>query len=331
MRGTTVRRFAPGLVVVAVAAALAIGVWRLQPSISPLLTALLIGALLANLPLLPASLWRTADPGLGFASKRLLRIGIVLLGLQLVVGDILALGFGLVLSIVFIVAASMLSIFYIGGRLGVTLRLRLLIASGFSICGAAAIAAVDDVVRADEEEVAVSLGLVVLFGSLMIPVIPLVGTLSGMSETQIAIWAGGSILEVAQVVAAAGALGTGLLAAAVVVKLSRVLMLAPVLVVISAVQRRRSGASASARPALMPLFVVGFLCAIVLRGTVDIPQAALEFAAWIQVTLMSAAMFALGCGVRLARLRGIGWKPLALGCGAVVCVSLYALAAVVAT
>src|SRR5690606_11623117 len=223
----TPRRLAPGLALATLAVGAAVAAWRLQPSVSPLLTGLLIGALLANLPRLPAGLWRAADPGLRFASKRLLRIGIVLLGLQLVLEEIVALGIGLIVSAVFIVAASMLSILYIGGRIGISLRMRILIASGFSICGAAAVAAVGDVVKADEEDVAVSLGLVVLFGSIMIPVIPLAGMLLGMPDVQIAVWAGGSILEVAQVVAAAGAVGTGLLATAVLVKLSRVLMLAP--------------------------------------------------------------------------------------------------------
>ena len=325
---STPRRLAPGLALATLAVGAAVAAWRLQPSVSPLLTGLLIGALLANLPRLPAGLWRAADPGLRFASKRLLRIGIVLLGLQLVLEEIVALGIGLIVSAVFIVAASMLSILYIGGRIGISLRMRILIASGFSICGAAAVAAVGDVVKGDEEDVAVSLGLVVLFGSIMIPVIPLAGMLLGMPDVQIAVWAGGSILEVAQVVAAAGAVGTGLLATAVLVKLSRVLMLAPVVITISAVQRRGAGSNPGARPAPIPLFVAGFLCAVLVRSTLDIPQPWLEGAAWLQVILMSAAMFALGCGVRLGNLRGVGWKPLLLGCCAVASVSVYALSSV---
>ncbi len=209
---------------------------------------------------------------------------------------------------------------------------RLLIACGFSICGAAAVAAVDGVADVDEEEVASSVAssvaLVVLFGTAMIPVIPLLSRLAGLSEHQAGLWAGGSIDEVAQVVAAGGLVSAGALATAVVVKLARVLMLAPVLTLL-AIRRRRShggGRAGAHRPPLVPLFVVAFLACAVLRTTGRVPSWALSGAHVAQTALLTAAMFALGCGVHVASLRRLGGRPLALAFLSPVVVATIALA-----
>lgn len=205
---------------------------------------------------------------------------------------------------------------------------RLLIACGFSICGAAAVAAVDGVADVDEEEVASSVALVVLFGTAMIPVIPLLSRLAGLSEHQAGLWAGGSIHEVAQVVAAGGLVSAGALATAVVVKLARVLMLAPVLTLL-AIRRRRShggGRAGAHRPPLVPLFVVAFLACAVLRTTGRVPSWALSGAHVAQTALLTAAMFALGCGVHVASLRRLGGRPLALAFLSPVVVATIALA-----
>ena len=138
---------------------------------------------------------------------------------------------------------------------------RMLIAGGFSICGAAAVAAVDGVIQTDkDEEVVTAVALVVVFGTLMIPFVPFASSLLGFSSGEAGLWAGASTHEVAQVVAAGGVIGGGALAVAVIVKLARVLLLAPVMAVVGVAHRRRTGADASGkRPPLVPLFVLAFL------------------------------------------------------------------------
>ncbi|SIN87501.1 conserved hypothetical integral membrane protein [Agromyces cerinus subsp. cerinus] len=303
----------------------------LVPGMSALLIAIVLGVLLRNtVPLSPRF-----EAGLSFAAKPLLRLGVVLLGLQLVLGDILDLGVGVIVVVVAIVVIGITSTLLIGRLLGISATQRLLIACGFSICGAAAVAAVDGVIEAEEEEVVTAVALVVIFGTLMIPLIPLAASLLGLDAQQAGMWAGGSIHEVAQVVAVGGALGGTGLAVAVVVKLARVLMLAPVLAVVS-VQRRRSlaasatpGETSGRRPPIIPLFVVGFIAMVVVRSLGWVPDPVVAGAGVAQTVLLAAAMFALGTGVRFSMFRRVGVRPFALAGASTLVVAGVALAGVV--
>lgn len=306
---TSVGELVPGLALCAIGTAIAMGVNVFLPTVSPLLTAIVLGAVCTNVISLPPGV----RPGLQFSSKRLLRVGVALLGLQLVVGDILGLGAGIIVMVLAIVSMGIAGTMLVGKLFGLTWTQRLLIACGFSICGAAAVAAVDGVVDADEEEVVSAVALVVVFGTLMIPVVPLLSRLLGLSDTDAGLWAGGSIHEVAQVVAAGGAIGGSALAVAVVVKLARVLMLAPVLAVLSVQQRRKVGRDADIkRPPLVPLFVMAFIAFVALRSTGVVPVGLLPAVKSVQTALLSAAMFALGTGVQIATIRKLGVRPFAV-------------------
>lgn len=202
-----------------------------------------------------------------------------------------------------------------------------------SICGAAAVAAVEPVAREQaavgsarqgaqdpqevDAQVVTAVALVVALGTLMIGLVPAVSSLLGLGERTAGLWAGASIHEVAQVVATGGILGGVALQAAVVVKLTRVLLLAPVVALLGLRARRAARAHGGGmpgvrRPPLVPLFVVGFLAAVALRGVGIVPEGALEVLATAQTLLFAAAMFALGCGVRLATMRAVGGRPVAL-------------------
>lgn len=300
---------APGLALAASATTAVLIVGRFLPMISPLLIAIVLGAIVFNLTPLPAGM----KPGLSFAAKKLLRVGVALLGLQLVFGDVLALGVGMIAVVIAIVVLGIGGTMFAGRLLGLDWRQRFLVACGFSICGAAAVAAVDGVIDADEEEVLTAVALVVVFGTCMIPVIPLLSNVIGLSDVDSGLWAGGSIHEVAQVVAAGGAIGGGALAVAIVVKLARVVMLAPVIAVVSVRQRRLSHRTDDVRrPPLVPLFVLAFLACTALRTTGVIPENALAGAKLAQTALLTAAMFALGAGVNVAALRKVGIRPFLL-------------------
>lgn len=297
---------------VGLALAVGIGAFLLNTvwaPLSPLLLAIIVGVVLANVVTLPAVL----APGIAVAGRRLLRIGIVLLGLQLSLRDVAALGPGVVGIVVAVVLLGIGTTLLWGRLLGMPFLQTLLIACGFSICGAAAVAAVDGVVDAEEEDAATAIALVVLFGTVMIPVSPALGALLGFSEHARGIFAGASIHEVAQVVAAGGLIGSGALATAVLVKLARVLMLAPVMAGVSLWRRRAADGSSGHRPPLVPLFVGGFVVAVLLRTTGTVPAGVLQGAKMTQTVLLAAAMFALGLGVRVAALRAVGPRPLLLG------------------
>lgn len=325
------RSIVPGLAVAGAAAAASFALATVVHGLSALLVAIVLGIAFRNVIRLPERTEAALAPGLAVASKRVLRIGVVLLGLQLVLGDILRLGPGMIVVVIAIVGVGILSTLFIGRLLGISPTQRLLIACGFSICGAAAVAAVDGVIETeDDEEVVVAVALVVLFGTLMIPLIPLAGSALGLGELRTGLWAGGSIHEVAQVVAAGSAIGGAGLAAAIVVKLARVLMLAPVLATISLSRRRamKTMDAGGKRPPLVPLFVVGFIAMVLLRSTGLVPAPVVAIAGGVQTALLAAAMFALGAGVRISMFRKVGVKPFVLAACSTLVVASVALAGV---
>ncbi|NUP25151.1 MAG: putative sulfate exporter family transporter [Nocardia sp.] len=314
---------AAGIALCGIGAAIATGIGYLVPAVSPLLIAIALGALLAGTGTVPG--W--IRPGLDFSSKRLLRVGVALLGLRLMFSDVIGLGWGVIAVVVVIVVLGITGTMYAGKLLGLPWTQRILIACGFSICGAAAVAATGGVVDAEEEELLTAVALVVVFGTSMILAVPLLASAMGLSGRQAGMWAGGSIHEVAQAVAAGGLIGGGALAVATLVKLARVLMLAPVLAYLGARRRRQAPEpdGETVRPPLVPLFVVGFLGCVALRSSGLLPQVLIDTAQPVQTALLTAAMFALGVGVRVSLLRSMGPRPIVLATLSTVWVASIAL------
>lgn len=304
-----IRPYLPGLLLCGAAVVISMGINKLLPGVSALIVAIVLGITLTNVIRLPES----TMPGITFASKKLLRLGIVFLGLQLVLSDIISLGAPMLLVIVCIVGGGIFSTLLIGRLMKMRAAQVLLIACGFSICGAAAVAGVEGVTDSDEEDVVTAVALVVIFGTLMIPAVPFLGQVLGMSPELNGMWAGASIHEIAQVVAAGGIIGGGALAAAVIAKLARILMLAPVVAVLSVRQRRRGNLNPEAkRPPIVPLFIIGFLAMILIRSFCNLPQGVIDAGSMIQTALLSAAMFGLGCGVKIRNLMNVGVRPFIL-------------------
>jgi uncharacterized integral membrane protein (TIGR00698 family) len=162
----------------------------------------------------------------------------------------------------------------------------------------------EDTAGGDEEDVAVGIAMVTLFGTASMVLLPLLQHPLGLSEQQFGIWAGASIQEVGQVVAAAGSGGAAVVAVAVVVKLTRVLLLAPVVATVSVRKRLANGGAQTGgkRPPLVPLFVLGFLACVAVRSTGMVPPGALAGIAQVQVAMLGAALFGMGAGVRLSSL-----------------------------
>lgn len=315
----------PGLLLCLTGGAVALGLNQLVPTVSALLIAIVLGTIIGNIWHVPASM----RPGVAIAGKRILRVGIILLGLQLVLGDLLELGLGMVAVAAIVVTLGLVGTVLIGRAMGVPAQQGILIACGFSICGAAAVAACDGVVDANEEDVATAIALVVLFGTIMIPLVPVLVTVLNFDPETGGLWAGASVHEVAQVVAAAGIIGGGALKGAVIVKLTRVLMLAPVMAVLGITQRRRTSDDVTVqRPPLVPLFVVGFLAMVGVASLEILPESVHGVAKIVQTACLSVAMFALGLGVRIKSLIKVGPKPLILGAASTVLIAGVGLAGV---
>lgn len=323
----------PGLALGAAGAATALVVNWFLPAVSPLLVAILLGALVANLGWVPPK----CAPGIRMVARPVLRVGIALLGFQLLLSDILGLGWQTIVLVVVIVAAGIVGTLWFGSLMGVPRTQRLLIACGFSICGAAAVAAAEDVSGAEEEDVLTAIALVVLFGTVMIGAVPLLSSLFGLSDVAAGMWTGGSVHEVAQVIAVGGILGGTALAVATVVKLARVLLLAPVIAILGFMRRRElkraehNLGTVGKRPPIVPMFIVAFLACVTLRSSGIVPDTALAVAGFLQAALLSAAMFALGLGVKFAALRTVGPRPLALAAVSTAWVAGIALVGVLVT
>ncbi len=299
-----------GILLCAAGAAVAVVLNRMVPTLSALLVAILLGALMANTIGVPTRL----APGVAFSAKHLLRAGIVLLGLQVALGDIAGLGLGMVLVVIAVVTLGIAGGIVFGRLLGLGRNLTILVASGFSICGAAAVAGVNGILDADDEDAATAIALVVLYGTCMIPLVPLIVSALGLGEVTGGLWAGASIHEVAQVVAAGGIIGPAALKVAVIVKLARVLMLAPLTIALGIWLRRSGTLSPDAkRPPLVPGFVLGFLLMVVVASLHMFPKQVLADAKLVQTALLAMAMFALGLGVRVRNLVTMGPKPFVHG------------------
>ncbi|MFF9554893.1 YeiH family protein [Streptomyces albus] len=306
----------PGLALAALGVAAASAVHLLVPAVPMLTAAVVLGVAAAHLPGLRTVVRGIARPGLTLAGKRLMRLGIVLLGLELSVGDVLGLGWATVVMVLCVVAATFAGTVWLGRRLGLRGDQPVLVATGYSICGASAIGAVSDVRGSDEEDVAASVALVTLCGTLAIAVLPLLHGPLGLDADQFGRWVGAGVHDVGQVVATAQTAGPDALGQAVLVKLLRVMMLAPlVAAMVVAVRRRKGTAPGGERPPLVPLFVVGFLAAVALRTTGLLPGPLLDGAARVRELLLAAALFGLGSAVHLPTLARTGTRVAALGLG----------------
>jgi uncharacterized integral membrane protein (TIGR00698 family) len=309
-----------GLALAALGVALAWSVHRILPGVPMLTAAVVLGVAAAHLPRLRAAVRGPARPGLTYAGRRLMRAGIVLLGLRLGLDDVRGLGWTTVAMVLGVVTATLLGTWWLGRRLGLPGDQPLLIATGYAVCGASAIGAVGEVRDSDERDAATSVALVTLCGTLAIAVLPLLQGPLGLSAAEFGRWAGASVHDVGQVVATAQTAGDAALGEAVLVKLMRVAMLGPLVAVVALAARRGNkaakGASGARRVPLVPLFVVGFLAAVALRSTGLLPGAVLEVAHVAQELLLAAALFGLGSAVDLRSLTRTGGRVAALGLSA---------------
>ncbi|MEU4118017.1 putative sulfate exporter family transporter [Kitasatospora sp. NPDC028055] len=341
------------MLLAAVGVATAIAVHAAVPAVPKLTAAVVLGMAAAHLPGLRPVVRGVARSGLSTAGKRLMRLGIVLLGLKLSLDDVFGLGWATVAMVLTVVAATFAGTLWLGRRLGLPGDQPLLVATGYSICGASAIGAVSQAAGSEEEDVASSVALVTLCGTLAIAVLPLLQHPLGLGELEFGRWVGASVHDVGQVVATAQTGGPGALREAVLVKLMRVVLLAPLVAGVAVTVRRnartarRAGANGAAcadrtagtdgtaktgsRPPIVPLFVAGFLAMIVLRTTGVLPERALTLAGDAQELLLAAALFGLGSAVHLPTMAKTGGRIALLGLGSWVVVAGVSYAGVLLT
>jgi uncharacterized integral membrane protein (TIGR00698 family) len=316
-----------GAVIVLGALVGAASVLALQvPAVSVVLWAMLLGALVAPLGRRSPAVTGAAQP----VGRHLLRAGVALLGLRIAFGDLAALGVDGALIAAATVAITMLVTTAVGRRLGVERNLALLIATGTAVCGASAIAAMASALRPREQDVAYAIATVTLFGTLAMAILPLAGTrLLNLDDRTVGAWLGASIHEVAQVAGAGAAVSLVALQFATLIKLARVVLLAPAVAIAALVRNgARTGAPDAGRPPLVPGFVLVFIGLVAVRSALPVPAGVVDAATLASTILLAAGLASLGLQMDLRTLRPAGVRPLALGLLASVCTTGVALALV---
>lgn len=313
-------------------------------SFSPLIVGIILGMLYANS--LRNKLPETWVPGIRFCSKTLLRAGVVLYGFRLTFQQVAAIGLPAVAVDTLVVVGTLLLGLLLGKLLKVDGQTALMTATGSAICGAAAVLGAEPVVRCEAHKTAVAVSTVVIFGTLsmfLYPVMYRAGWLDALSSEGLAVYTGATLHEVAHVVGAGNAIdaaGGHIADAATITKMIRVMMLAPVLVVMSLLLARkgkgeagaaaRTGAAAGVAAAAagksritIPWFAFWFLAVIGLNSLLQqasfIPAAALDTAVGainsFDTFLLTMAMTALGAETSIDKFRQAGAKPFLLAGG----------------
>ena len=319
----------PGIALVGALAAVAIALgkigWFESAGISALTLAIALGMIVGN-TLYP----RIAHAGAGgvtFSKQTLLRLGIILYGLRLTFQDIATVGIPGVTIDLLVLSSTFVLSWWMGTRLfGLDRKTAMLIGAGSSICGAAAVMATEPVVRGRAEQVTVAVSTVVVFGTLAIFLYPAIYYfinryhLLTMSPASYGIFAGSTIHEVAQVVAAVRSIGEGAANTAVITKMVRVMMLAPFLAALSTYLSRTadpndahepSGAHQS-RGIVIPWFALGFVGVAAFNSLSVLPKTMVEAAVNLDTVILAMAMAALGVTTHISAIRAAGVKPLAL-------------------
>jgi len=319
----------PGLLLTALIAAAAFGL-REIPDVgkaSPLILAIVLGMLFHNAIGTPAC----AREGVTFALRRVLRFAIILLGLQLTAAQIAEVGANGLAVIALTLIATFLFTTWMGRLLGVEKKLTQLIAAGTSICGASAVIATNTVTDAPEEDVAYAVACVTVFGAGASVIYPLLPALLHLEPRAFGLWSGASIHEIAQVVAAAYQDGRQAGEFGTIAKLSRVAMLAPVVIglgLIAARNNRKTGVTTAAGRAPMPWFVLGFIALVGLNSLVTIPPEATQTIVTATTVMLSMALAAMGLETDIRKLRAKGLRPLMLGAVAFVFIACFSLSLV---
>jgi uncharacterized integral membrane protein (TIGR00698 family) len=332
--GTALKTLAPGILLSAVVAAIAIEAGRIEwlqaHGMSALTVAIVLGIFLGNTvyPRVAA----TSGAGVGFAKQKLLRLGVILYGLRLTLHDVGQVGVAGLLIDALLLSSTFGLALLLGTRFfGLDRATAMLIGAGNAICGAAAVMATEPLLRTRAEQVTVAVSTVVVFGTVAIFLYPALYALNlhwhllPAGPKAFGIYAGSTIHEVAQVFAAGHSISAATADTAVITKMVRVMMLAPFLIAVSGyLARERASEAGSERQAggacggnsgklSIPWFAFAFVGMVVFNSLDLLPQWVVAAAIDLDTFLLAMAMGALGLTTHLGAIRRAGMKPMLLG------------------
>lgn len=285
-------------------------------SLEALTVGIILGVAVAN----TVGVRPSMRPGITLSLKKLLKLGIVLLGFKLNFAELAELGPRLLLSVLLWVPLILVAAYQLGRRFGLHDKLGVLIGVGSSICGASAIVAVAPSIKAEDEDALMAVGVVSLLGAVGVLAYSAIAAISPMSDAQYGLWSGLTLQGVAHALAGAFARGEAAGELGTVIKMARVLMLAPMTVGLVLFFSAREGEQEDAsQPAWkiaakgFPMYVLYFILAGVLRSLGLLPEALVKPLGAASGGLILMAMIAMGLMVHISTLRRKGGPALLMG------------------
>lgn len=288
-------------------------------SLSPMIIGIILGMIYANS--LRMHLPDTWVPGIQFCSKKVLRLGIILYGFRLTFQDVMAVGTAGIVIDVIVVTVTIIGGYWLGRLLRMDRDIALLTSIGSGICGAAAVLGAEATLRTKPYKTAVAVATVVIFGTLSMFLYPIAyraGILS-LDPVQMGLFGGSTLHEVAHAVGAGNAMGGEIANITVIVKMIRVMLLVPVLLVLALwVASRKSAATAEGGEVAgkskitVPWFALGFLAVIAFNSFDLLPAAVVDVINYIDTFLLTMAMAALGAETSVDKFKKAGAKPFVL-------------------
>lgn len=312
---------------ITLAVALAVPAWFIGKAF-PIVGSPVLGILFGML----VAFWKRPalfDGGIRYTSRKLLQYSIILLGFDMNLFNVFKVGSQTIVLMVFTLSAAFLTAFAVGKLLKLDGNTKTLIGVGTAICGGSAIAATAPVIKADDEEVAQSISTIFLFNVLAAFLFPFLGHLMHMSDYNFGLWAGTAVNDTSSVVAAGYTFSDTAGNLAVIVKLTRTLMIVPVTLVLAFYTSRKKtdGKEAGYKiTGIFPWFVLGFVAASVISTFLPLPEGAGKLLVQVGKFVIVMAMAAIGLNTNVVKLVKNGWRPILLGLSCWIALSLTSLA-----
>lgn len=283
-----------------------------QIGLGALPLAIVLGILVGNIWQAPTS--AASSKVMEFSKKKLLRAGIILFGSHLTFQQLVAVGWQAVLLDAIVITSVLTLGYWVGVRvLGMGREETILTSVGSAVCGAAAILATEPVLKAKQQHVSVAVATVVVFGTLALFCYPVIYSLLDISSASFGVYIGSTVHEVAQAVAAGQSIDADAMNNAIIVKLLRVMMLAPVVVVIAwFYQRAQVQTTTERKPIPVPWFVFGFIAMVGINSVIALPEVGVDTLKLLAQLFLTIAMAALGLQTKFSAIKEAGTKPLTL-------------------
>ncbi|CEP67021.1 Uncharacterised protein family UPF0324,prokaryote [Moorella glycerini] len=319
----------PGLTLAAAVAVVALYLGQFSIIINDVIIAIIAGALIRN----TKGISSTLQPGLNFCLKRVLRLAIILLGMQLSFQQVVNTGIQSLLVIIFVVIIAIPVTYFIGRRLGLKKEMSLLIGVGSAICGATAVLATGPAVRAKERDIALAVGTIFIFNTIALIVYPIIGNILHLSDITYGTWTGVAVQDVSSVVATGFAYSAQAGQIATVVKLTRTVFIVPVVFLVSLIfswqlhqTSRNEEAKKISYANIFPWFVLGFLLMAVFNSMGLFSSKVTAIVNPLTHYLILMVMAAVGADLNFAEMKKVGFNFLYAGLSGMLIMSVLSFA-----